>query len=182
MCRMNLQVITLSDITTSTGKQICPFAIKGERHPHRPSTYKWPNQTNIAQKYWNIWETCVKDTFCSNQTRLSSPLKDWIQGAESSQQWQTFADHDSCNLIWITGEGDSRECREHKMVPTNKYLVYNKGKGETTQQPPALYKISLLSQSPRSWVYQKSGSSPFTGNNKEQIQTLIPKKEKPTYK
>ena len=93
-CRMNLQAITLSDITTSTGKQLCPFAIKGERHPHRPSTYKWPNQTRIAPKYWNIWTTCVKDTFCSNQTKLKSPLKDWIQGAEESQHWQTFADHD----------------------------------------------------------------------------------------
>ena len=63
------------------------------------------------------------------------------------------------------------------MVPTKKYLAYNKGKGEATQQPPTLYKISLLSQSPRSWVFQKSGSSPVTGNNKEQIQTHIPRKK-----
>ena len=98
-CRMGLQAITLSDITTSTGKQICPYAIKGTRHPHRHSTYKWPNQNEIGNKFWIIWRTCVKETFCHNNTRLKKNLKDWIEGAEQSQRWKTFADHDTGNII-----------------------------------------------------------------------------------
>ena len=49
------------------------------------------------------------------------------------------------------------------MVPTNKYLVYNKNQGTLIDQQTTLYKISLLSQSPRTWVFQKSGSGPVTG-------------------
>ena len=162
-CRMSLQAITLSEITTSTGKKICPYAVKGVQHPHRQSTYKWLNQSKIGSKFWRIWETCVKDTFYHTQTRLKYPLKDWINGAEQSQQWQTFANHDIGNLIWIIGQGGMRQCRGHKIAPTKKYLVYNKGQGTLIQQPTTLYKISLLSQSPQTWVFQKSGSGLVTG-------------------
>ena len=83
----------------------------------------------------------MKDTFCHTQTRLNNPLKDWIDGAEQSQQWQSFANHITGNLIWITGKGDTRQHREHTMVPTKKYMVYSKGQGTLIEQPTTLYKI-----------------------------------------
>ena len=147
-CRMSLQAITLSDITTSTGKQICPFALQGTRHPHRHTTYKWPNQNEIGTKFWKIWSTCLKDTFCLNTTRLKNPLKEWIEGAQQSQRWETFADHATGNLIWISGSS-KLTCKQHVRVPTSKYLVYNKGSGTTTKIPTTLNRISLWSQSPR---------------------------------
>ena len=154
-------MISLSDITTSTGKQICPYAVKGVRHPHRPSTYKWPNQNTIGSKFWRIWETCVKYTFCSIHTKLKNPLKEWIDGVDPSQQWKTYADHNTGNLIWITGQSDSQQCREHKRVPTSKFLVYNRDKkGTIMEQPNMLYKISLMSQSPRTWLFQKIRERP----------------------
>ena len=52
------------------------------------------------------------------------------------------------------------------MVPANKYLVYNKGQGTIIEQPTTLYKISLLSQSSLTWVFQKSGSDSVTGAHK----------------
>lgn len=162
-CRMSLKAITLSDITTSTGKQICPYALKGISHPHRHSTYTWPNQNEIAQKFWTIWRTCVKETFCHNKTRLNEPLKDWKAAAKQSQRWDTFADHDTGDLIWLTGEDDERQCKRHKRVPTSKFLVYNKGSGTATPIPATLYRISLWTQSPRTWIFKKSGSCPVTG-------------------
>ena len=115
---MSIHTITLSDITTSTGKHICPYMAKGDQHLHRKTSHKLPNQNKIGKKYWRIWETWVKDTFCQTNTELKQPLKDWIEGAVPSQQWERFADHNTGNLIQITGHGDTQQCREHKVVPT----------------------------------------------------------------
>ena len=96
------------------------ISIRGKRSttPHIKSTYKWPNQNKIGSKFLRIWETYVKDIFCHTQTWLNNPLKDWIDGADQSQQCLTFSDHNTGNLIWITGQGGTRQCREHKLVPT----------------------------------------------------------------
>ena len=108
-----------------------PLRNKGKQHPHRTLTYKWLNQNKIGRKYWNIWETCVKDTFCHNKTKLRSPLTDWIEGAELSQQWLIFADHDTGNLIWITGEEASRQCREQKWCQQKNTFYTTKAKANS---------------------------------------------------
>ena len=42
-CRMYLKAITLSDITNSTGKALCKYALNGEEHPDHFSNKHWPN-------------------------------------------------------------------------------------------------------------------------------------------
>ena len=95
-----------------------------------------------------------------------------------SQQWHTFAVHNTGNIIWITRHGDTQQCRDHKRVPSNIHLVYTKGLGKVIHKPTTLYKISLLSQLPQTWVFQKSGSVPVTGVHKPSQYTTFPNKKR----
>ena len=77
-CRLYIQAITLSDITSSTGTTLCNFALKGVKHPNRPSTYTWPSQKKIHSKYWSTWRSALAHTFCgSNKTQLQTKFGPW---------------------------------------------------------------------------------------------------------
>jgi len=54
-CRLYLQVITLSDITTADGLIILPEIKQGIRIENRPSTLQWPTQGDPPQSEWRIW-------------------------------------------------------------------------------------------------------------------------------
>ena len=56
------------------------------------------------------------------------------------------------------------QCKHNERAPINKSLVYNKGQGTTKPISKTLYWISLWSQSPCTWIFQKSGSGPVTGD------------------
>ena len=50
-CRVFLQVLTVADITTSSGTKICSVILQGSKNPGRQSTYRWPLQKAITNKY-----------------------------------------------------------------------------------------------------------------------------------
>jgi len=75
-CRMWLQVTTLSDVTDANGTTLCPYASRGEKHPHRARTYTWRRRNNINKKVWKTWCTTPKTTFTTDGTQLHSPLGD----------------------------------------------------------------------------------------------------------
>ncbi len=54
MCRMYLQVFTLSDITTAKGDCLLP-EISHDRHLQRSSPLVWPNIPNPPERFWRMW-------------------------------------------------------------------------------------------------------------------------------
>ena len=149
----------MADITDSTGHSICPKAQKGERHPHRKTKYVWPNQEKISARYWTIWTTCVKDTFCGHKKpELHTPLGKWHSNADS-QTWETYVDHMTGNLIRQQEVDGSPRYMSYKAHPMKNYIAYTKGKGTEIQRPDTMYRISMYSESPISWVFNKPGNS-----------------------
>ena len=78
-CRMWLQVTTLSNVTDANGTTLYPYASRGEKHPHRATTYTWRRQNNMNNKAWKTWCTALKTTFTTDGTHLHSPLGDWSE-------------------------------------------------------------------------------------------------------
>ena len=62
--RVHLQVLTVADISTSSGTRISSAILHGNRIPGRESAYRWPIQKAITHKYWKLWKKCIQDTFC----------------------------------------------------------------------------------------------------------------------
>ena len=83
-CRKFLQVTTLADITTASGKELCPWALSGTKDTNRPSTNTWINQGPIKKQYWKMWERCLKGTFCIKNKKktthmLQHKLGEWSE-------------------------------------------------------------------------------------------------------
>ncbi len=54
-CRIYLQVLTMSDISTADGKMILPEVKKGEKPFYRCSILTWPIQEMPSKEDWEHW-------------------------------------------------------------------------------------------------------------------------------
>ena len=175
-CRMYLKVITLSDITNSTGKALCKYAQKGEEHPDRFSTKHWPTQHNLHPKYWQQWRAAIKEAFCTAGTqKLKKKLGKWYTSHPQSQIWDTFADPLTGDLICTTEDEHHTIYTRFPVQKIGAKLYYSKTTGNATEKPPQLIRISLHSQSPLSWVFTK-------GSEETKTTTIFANKQKPTLK
>ena len=59
-CRLYLQVIFLSDITTASGTEIEEDAKQGKRFLDRESKLKWPTQQRPSQQAWKQWQEALR--------------------------------------------------------------------------------------------------------------------------
>jgi hypothetical protein len=87
-CCLYLQVITLSNITTTDGLIILPEVKQGIRIEDRPSTLQWPTQGDPPQSEWRIWRQCLQSF--EHKGKLLQPLGQRI--APSHQHWCHFLD------------------------------------------------------------------------------------------
>lgn len=87
-CRMYLQALCVSDITTLCGKTIHAWAMKGTRQCN--SKYKWPYQEKPPMKSWGLWRTFLTYGLTLDKTHLLHPLATWIQTKR----------HISHNFLW----------------------------------------------------------------------------------
>ena len=115
---------TLSDMTDANGTTLCPYASRGEKHPHRATTYTWRRQNNMDKKAWKTWCTALKATFTTDGTHLHSPLGDWSEENPPSQKWLTYKDKES---LFMTPLQQGKTWTEHKLIGINKSqgLIYN---------------------------------------------------------
>ncbi len=56
-CRLYLQVLTISDITTADGRHILPTIMEGFRDETRISILLWP--TSMQPKNWSAWNLFI---------------------------------------------------------------------------------------------------------------------------
>jgi hypothetical protein len=82
-CRIYLQVISLSDITSADGSIIVPAILQGLRLTDRKSTLLWPTQQHPKQSDWILWSTALDHLQHNNL--LTKPLTNWI--SPSHQSW-----------------------------------------------------------------------------------------------
>jgi len=84
-CRLFLQVITVSDISSVDGKYILPQVKAGVPIPYRNSTLEWPIQGRLLPSEWSIWRNHL--AYLEDKGRLITPLGAWT-GA-THQRWNT---------------------------------------------------------------------------------------------
>jgi len=83
-CRLYLQVLTLSDITTADGRSILEEAKQGQPLPDRRSTLLWPAQGLPPKQDWNIWRQYLG--YLEERGKLIVPLGPWL--ASTHQEWR----------------------------------------------------------------------------------------------
>ncbi len=70
LCRIYLQVLMLSDITTANGHRILPCILQGHRDVHRASNLEWPRSERPQN--WSAWSRLLQHFRTGG--RLSQPL------------------------------------------------------------------------------------------------------------
>jgi hypothetical protein len=96
-CRLFLQVITVSDISSVDGKYILPQAKAGVPIPYRNSTLEWPIQGRALPSDWRIWRNHL--SYLEDKRQLITPLGAWT-GA-THQCWNThYNPEDQSLYLW----------------------------------------------------------------------------------
>ena len=96
--------------------------------------------------------------FCRNTHKIHKPLGKLHPQADP-QHWETYISHRTGNLIWQKEEGGETSYTSYKAHLMRQYIVYTKGRGKKVHKPSRMYRISLQSESPKSWVFTKPGNS-----------------------
>ena len=86
-CRVYLQVLTVSEITTADGEFIAEKAWAGIRDTTVTSRYNWPRQQKPPLRDWRIWQSALTVCYLSLGKRLSQPLGVWLT---TEAQWNWF--------------------------------------------------------------------------------------------
>jgi hypothetical protein len=87
-CRLFLQVLTLSDITSADGKHILSSAKNGMLALERPSMLHWPRQESPPDFAWDLWRLVLSHV--STQSKLNRQLGAWL--STPHQYWQWYID------------------------------------------------------------------------------------------
>ncbi len=88
LCRLYLQVITVSDISTAKGDQLLQSAQEGRRNDQCVSTLEWPTIPMPPSSHWSHWRTFLQHL--SSGKKLTQPLGQWI--ASPHYKWRWFVD------------------------------------------------------------------------------------------
>ena len=159
-CRIWLHPTTISNITDASGNQLCLYALIGEPHPHRTTTYKWRNQITMHGKYWKIWTKALKVTFTTDGLTLRTPLGDWFPNINVSQNWTTYRDIDT-DTLYMSPHYATKTWTAHKPVSANgRTLIYNHKPREPCSPPKKGVKISLQSQTQYTLIFTNSCTIP----------------------
>jgi len=99
-CRLYLQVITLSDISSADGTYILPEAKMGLPLPYRTSVLHWPTQGRPHSEAWVVWRHSL--SYLEEREKLIQKLGEWKE--PSHQKWQAYFNPEDQNA-YITEDG-----------------------------------------------------------------------------
>ena len=153
-CRIWLQVTTLSDVIASNGTSLCPYALRGEKHPHRKSAYTWRGQNVMNNKAWKIWSVALKTTFTSNGSQLHIPLGDWCD-TKQSQKWTTYKDTEDTLYMAPTQIGATWTAHRLLGINATQGLMYHP-RGVPISPPDNAVKVSLQSSTSQTLIFSDS--------------------------
>ena len=117
LCCIYLQVITLSDITTSLGTEINCHFWNGHRSSQK-SSLSWPNQIHQicpSSTCWGIWcktlHLFFTDSAKSKRILPANCLHRWLPNSKSHQLWPTYMDPTTSQLFT-------------RLVGSSTYIIY----------------------------------------------------------
>jgi hypothetical protein len=84
-CRVYLQVLSLTDLTSADGRQIIPHYKQGILSQDRRSTYTWPVQQRPGKEAWSLWNSALQHL--ESKGMLKTPLGDWLTRPHQNWHW-----------------------------------------------------------------------------------------------
>jgi hypothetical protein len=147
-CRLYLQLINLSDMTSADGRYLIPQAVQGHRLKDRRSTLAWPTQQRPSRADWQIWSNALSPL--SSSGVLIRPVDMCLR--QSHQEWLLYLDN-NYNLFQSTGH---REWQKFPINPLprvtrhNLYSFKTATAQATTAPSPPVFLASLHGLSQRS--------------------------------
>ena len=95
-CRLFLQVLSISDITTGNGCCITQLSWDGIRCHETARDIEWPHQGNPDSTDWVSWRKALTLSLCTGEDlRLSIPLGFWSASSTALlPNWIWFWDHE----------------------------------------------------------------------------------------
>ena len=100
LCRLYLQVTTLSDIMDGPGNRIIDEAFKAKHLTNRYSVLCWPRQPVLTMTQSNLWKQALKVVYTSSGQILKQPLGKWT--GPPTQLWQNFYDPSTSHIVTST--------------------------------------------------------------------------------
>ena len=98
MCRMYLQVCSLTCITTIKGDKLEDWALSGEQPDDRRSPWLWPRTEKPPTTFWTVWRRMLRSTvIVPGGDELRQPIGDWI--SQPQQEWLHTYDTENNLLI-----------------------------------------------------------------------------------
>ena len=89
LCRLYLQVTSLSEVTNGRGTFILQ-----ERKPRKSNQYKWPVQGDPTTAMWKEWDIALQRCFGNDTLELNQPLGPWDCTEEEYYKWEWFVGTD----------------------------------------------------------------------------------------
>jgi len=157
LCRLYLQVITVSNITNATGDRLLASAMAGFRDNQRSSTLLWPDIPQPPSSHWNTWRVFLQ--FFSKGSNLKQALGPWEN--RPHYEWRWFVD--SVHNVW---EHDLAASLWHRYVPLqssgrrtrSRRRQYLQCTQSTERHPPDLLPITIIQSQDGSFVLQASST------------------------
>ena len=88
-CRLYMKVITMTDITDSSGGFVTESVYMGTLKDDRRSKYVWPNQVRPPPRQWTLWQDAIDLVWSGTGTRRVQPaLGNWIEQTHQIFLWQ----------------------------------------------------------------------------------------------
>jgi hypothetical protein len=134
-CRLFLQVLTISDITTGCGTKITKAAWNGVRDTTRTSSYQWPSQGIPSALDWVLWRQSLTTVLrLQSGTQLIRPLGHWFPTVE---QCRWFFDPSTERLYEKAGSVITYYPRAPGRPSRNALMKFNRYLGSPTPGIPA---------------------------------------------
>jgi hypothetical protein len=110
-CRIYLQLVTISDLTTTEGDRIDPAILSGNR-PQRQSAYRleWPRQERPSSREWTLWRSVVNKLWSDEAGKLHTALGPWLMPIHEQRQRHRSYLHGS--TLYVKEEDAYRECQQ----------------------------------------------------------------------
>jgi hypothetical protein len=130
LCRLYLQVITVSDRATGKGDMLLQSAQKGRHNDQCVSTLEWPMIPMPTSSNWTHWRLFLQHL--GRGRKLHQPLGQWL--ASPHYQWRWFVD--ASHTVW------------EEQPDTQTWLQYHRIRSQRrlTRRSTSVYREGNLSQ------------------------------------
>jgi hypothetical protein len=162
LCRLFLQVSTLSDIANGFGTYITTASRNGLVDNSRPHYYTYPNQGPVPNQIWDEWRAALSLTFCGGHSsmRLITPLGQWVDDDLPKWTWFYSPNEHRVYERRVTDWGVYRFLATQRNG-RHKTFVYS---NDSSDRPPDLQRATIIRRNPSrilctGWSKEKSKQS-----------------------